>query len=286
MKNSRPKLVIFGDTRKPRVAEAIEEFLGFCQCRAQVIANCAVTECADIDLGQASFAVVFGGDGSILAAARTLVEAAIPIIGINVGKLGYLAEFNVGEVKKLWDQVISDQTLIDPRMMLQCDIQRNSATIFSAAAVNDVVINAGPPFRMIELKMRIDGAPLAGCIGDGLIISTPTGSTAYNISAGGPILAANISAMVITPICPHSLSFRPIVVGAERKIEVQAVQLNKGTTVTIDGQVSKTLNMQDVLRIEKHGGMLKVVSNPARTQWDTLAGKLNWAGRPNYSGGK
>lgn len=284
---SVPRIVVFGDTRKPKVAQAIEEFLGFCRCRAQVIANYSVTDTnLDFDFSQTDFAMVFGGDGSILAAARTLVQTSIPIIGINVGKLGYLAEFNVAEAKKLWDRIISDKTLVEPRMMLNCEIERDGKTIFSQAAVNDVVINAGAPFRMIELKARIDGNPLAGCFGDGLLVSTPTGSTAYNLSAGGPILAADISAIVITPICPHSLSFRPIVVGAERKIEVRAVNVNQGTTATLDGQVSNILNMNDVLRIEKHRGMLKVVSNPTRTQWDTLAGKLNWAGRPNYTGGK
>jgi NAD+ kinase len=284
MVHTRPKLIVFGDTRKGHVVEAIKEFVGFCDCRAEIIANCSITECSTVDFSMAKFAVVFGGDGSILAAARTLVQAAIPIIGVNVGKLGYLAEFNVGEVKKLWDRIISDEKLVEPRMMLKCEVVRDGVVRFSDAAVNDVVINAGPQFRMIELQVCVDGSPLAGCVGDGLIISTPTGSTAYNLSAGGPILAADISAMVVTPICPHSLSFRPIVVGAERKVEVHTLHLNEGTTVTLDGQVSNSLNVGDVIRIEKHRGMLKVVSNPMRTQWDTLAGKLNWAGRPNYSG--
>ena len=282
MVDARPKLIVFGDTGKDRVVEAIKEFVGFCDCKAEIIANCSVSECSMVDFSNAKFAVVFGGDGTILSAARTLVQAGIPIIGVNVGKLGYLAEFNVGEVKRLWERLISDEKLIEPRMMLKCDVVRNDEVRFSDAAVNDVVINAGPQFRMIELQVIVDGAPLAGCVGDGMIISTPTGSTAYNLSAGGPILAADISAMVVTPICPHSLSFRPIVVGAERKVEIHALHLNEGTTVTLDGQVANSLSIGDVVRIEKHGGMLKVVSNPMRTQWDTLAGKLNWAGRPNY----
>ena len=282
MVDARPKLIVFGDTGKDRVVEAIKEFVGFCDCKAEIIANCSVSECSMVDFSNAKFAVVFGGDGTILSAARTLVQAGIPIIGVNVGKLGYLAEFNVGEVKRLWERLISDEKLIEPRMMLKCDVVRNDEVRFSDAAVNDVVINAGPQFRMIELQVIVDGAPLAGCVGDGMIISTPTGSTAYNLSAGGPILAADISAMVVTPICPHSLSFRPIVVGAERKVEIHALHLNEGTTVTLDGQVANSLSIGDVVRIEKHRGMLKVVSNPMRTQWDTLAGKLNWAGRPNY----
>ena len=155
--------------------------------------------------------------------------------------------------------------------------------MFSSTAVNDVVITAGAPFSMIELKISVQGQMLASCIGDGVILSTPTGSTAYNLSAGGPILSANLSAMVLTPVCPHSLSFRPIVIQAESQVEIHPVRVNEHTSVLLDGQVQGPLQADDVIAIRKHEGQFLVVNNPLRTQWDTLASKLKWAGKPGYN---
>src|SRR4030042_886470 len=130
--------------------------------------------------------------------------------------------------------------------------------------------------------MTVRGQSLADCISDGVIISTPTGSTAYNLSAGGPILSANLLAMVITPICPHTFSFRPIVISADSRIEIHPQRINEGTAVTLDGQAFRSLESGDVVTVEKHSGAFLVVNNPLRTQWDTLAGKLSWAEKPKY----
>jgi NAD+ kinase len=280
-----PKFIVFGDKNRPNVAEAIEEFLRFCTGKAEILANCFRGDCATQLLTQADFAVVFGGDGTILSAARDLSEINVPIIGVNIGKLGYLAEFSVEELKQLFSRVISDISLVEKRMMLSCCVVTGGKAAFCETAVNDVVITAGAPFSMIEMKITIEGQYVSSCVGDGIIISTPTGSTAYNLSAGGPILSANLSAVVITPLCPHSLSFRPIVIDAERKIEIELVRVNAGSTITLDGQVSKKLNISDVVTVGKHRGCLLVVSNPELTQWDTLAGKLNWGSKPNYKKG-
>ena len=277
-----PKLVIFGDPTKGQAAEIIEDFLEFAKGKAAVIASCGIEECTVDILQEADFAVVFGGDGSITSAARQLSQVNVPVVGVNLGKLGYLAEFNVEELKEYFGSLTSGKMRTEKRMMLGCRILSEGEEKFSSAAINDVVITAGPPFRMIELKMSVDGQPLAGCIGDGLIISTPTGSTAYNLSAGGPILSPKMEAMVINPICPHSLSFRPIVINAESTVEVFGVRVNEGTTVSIDGQVSCKLSSDDVVRIERHKGDFLVVNNPLRTQWDTLATKLSWAEKPKY----
>ena len=168
--------------------------------------------------------------------------------------------------------------------MLNCEIFCISSgrDKFRSIAVNDIFITAGSPFRMIELKISVDGQPLASCVSDGLIISTPTGSTAYNLSSGGPILSPSIQAMVITPICPHSLSFRPIVINAESSVEVFGICVNEGTTVSIDGQISYKLSMNDVVKIRRDKNNLLIVNNPLRTQWDTLAAKLGWAEKPKY----
>ena len=300
---SLPKLVIFGDAQKQGVSGAIEEFVRFAKGKAQVLASYSIEDVKEAGsngrdsepaagpkpeiLKECDFAIVFGGDGSIISTARNLSRASIPLIGVNVGKLGFLAEFSVGELKDFFPSLATETVPTYRRMMLRCRVlggsdRSNPAERFCSTAVNDVFVAAGPPFRAIELQILVDGQPLAGCVSDGLIISTPTGSTAYNLSAGGPILSPKIEAMVITPICPHSLSFRPIVINAESTIEVVGIRVNEGTTVSIDGQVSLGLSSDDVVRVEREDSDFLVVSNPLRSQWDTLATKLRWAEKPKY----
>ncbi len=295
---SLPKLVIFGDPKKEGVHEAIDEFAGFAKDKAEIVASCSIEDCKAEILKKCDFAVVFGGDGSIISTARNVSKASVPVIGVNVGKLGFLAEFSVGELKDFFPCLIKGTAQIDKRMMLSCRVfgptelaeisngkEEDRTQKFCSAAINDVFITAGPPFRTVELKISVDGQPLAGCISDGLIISTPTGSTAYNLSSGGPIVSPKMEAVVITPICPHSLSFRPIVINAESTIEVVGIRVNKGTTVSIDGQVSLRLSIDDVVRVERESCDFLIVNNPLRNQWDTLATKLSWAEKPKYKKG-
>lgn len=281
---SLPKLVIFGDPAKKHVAEAIAQFSDFLRGRAQIVASCYLDECTTETLVGSDFAVVFGGDGTIISAARELSLARVPVVGVNLGKLGFLAEFSLTELKDLFDDVVSGQAPIEKRMLLGCHVlgSAGGAEKFRSTAVNDVFITAGPPFRVIELKIAVDNQHVASCVSDGLIVSTPTGSTAYNLSAGGPILAGSMEAMVITPICPHSLSFRPIVIDADSDVEVSCARVNEGTTVSIDGQVWRGLSTDDVVRISREQSAFLVVNNPLRTRWQTLASKLSWAERPKY----
>ena len=279
---SLPRLILFGDARRNFVAEAIDNFTSFAKDKAEILANCFRGDCATDVLSKADMAVVFGGDGTILSAARDLSESRVPVIGVNVGKLGFLAEFNVEELKDLFDRIVTDKSLIEERMVLRCTINRAGKQVFCSTAINDVVITAGEPFSLVDLKIAVRQQPLADCVSDGLIISTPTGSTAYNLSAGGPILSADISAIVLTPICPHSLSFRPIVISADSAIEVKPQKVNEGTTIRLDGQVSTHLTVEDVVTVEKDKGSFLLINNPLRTKWDTLADKLSWAEKPKY----
>lgn len=293
-----PRLVVFGDPKKGPVAEAIARFTRFVEGKAEIVASHRIetldSTCVDKEevvvsggLGdrgveKCDYAVVFGGDGSIISAARELSEANVPVIGVNLGKLGFLAEFGVEELEGAFDDIVAGRLAIEKRMMLRCTVSTGGEERFCSTAVNDVFITAGPPFRMIELKMSVDDQPLAGCVSDGLIISTPTGSTAYSLSAGGPIMSPKIEAIVITPLCPHSLSFRPIVISAASRIGIVGVQVNEGTTVSIDGQVSLRLTADDTLTVVREGSDFLVVNNPIRSPWDTLATKLGWAEKPKY----
>ena len=282
------KLAVFGDPKKGPVAEAIEEFHHFVHGKAEIAVSGCLKECTAERVKGCDFAVVFGGDGSIISAARSLSKVRhgkMPVIGVNLGKLGFLAEFSLAELEKFFDDIVSGKAPVEKRMMLGCKVlcsSKKQREHFCSTAVNDVFITAGPPFHMIELKISVDGQPVASCISDGLIIATPTGSTAYNLSAGGPILAGQMEAIVITPICPHSLSFRPIVINADSTIEISGVQLNTGTTLSIDGHVSLGLQIDDVVRVARTETGFLIVNNPARTRWDTLAAKLSWAEKPKY----
>jgi len=277
-----PKLVIFGGPASAAVGEVVEEFADFVKGKAETITNLSIKDCSSEFLAGCDFAVVFGGDGSIISAGRSLSRCNVPVIGVNLGKLGFLAEFSVGELKRLFDDIVSGKAPVERRMMLSCRVFRDGQERFYSSAINDVFVTAGAPFRAIELKMSINGQPIASCVSDGLVISTPTGSTAYNLSAGGPILSANLDAMVVTPICPHSLSFRPIVVNSKSRVEVSGVRVNEGTTVSIDGQISLQLRLDDVVKVEKDSGDFLIVNNPVRSGWDTLANKLSWAEKPRY----
>jgi NAD+ kinase len=282
---SLPRLVIFGDPARGPVAEAIQDFSQFLKDKAEVVAVCHISECRAELLKEIDFAVVLGGDGTIISAARTLSEARVPVIGVNMGKLGFLAEFSAAEFKKWYGDIISGKAPVEKRMILSCRVSDKSegdAPRFRSKAVNDVYVTAGPPYHVIELNISVDGQHVASCVGDGLIVSTPTGSTAYNLSAGGPILAGAMEAMVITPICPHSLSFRPIVIGAANVVRITATRVNEGTTVSVDGQVSTGMTLRDVVTVSTEKCSFLIVDNPMRTRWDTLATKLGWAKKPKY----
>lgn len=276
------RLVIFGDPKKGHVSEVLIDFADFVKGKAEILASCGIEQCTTDILKESDYAIVFGGDGSIISAARQLSQTNVPVIGVNLGKLGFLAEFSVDELKKYFDQIITGNAKIEKRMMLGCQVLRNNSERFSSSAINDVFITSGPPFKMVELKISVDGQLLASCVSDGLVISTPTGSTAYNLSAGGPILSGKMEAMVITPLCPHSLSFRPIVINADSNLDVFGVRVNEGTTVSIDGQISYGLTADDIVRVSRADSSFLIVNNPLRTQWDTLATKLRWAGKPKY----
>ena len=284
--SSLPRLVIFGDPEKGPVAETMRDFSLFLKSKAEAVASCHIHECSPEVLRKCDFAIVLGGDGSIISAARYLSEARVPVIGVNLGRLGFLAEFSVDEFKSLFDDIISGKARIERRMMLSCRVGRQSGRArerFSSTAVNDVFIAGGPPFRVIEMRIAVDGEQLPSCVGDGLIVSTPTGSTAYNLSAGGPILSGSMEAMVITPICPHSLNFRPIVIDAASVVEISCTRINEGTTVSVDGQVSTGLALGEVVTVARVRSRFLVVENPMRTRWDTLVTKLGWARKPRYA---
>lgn len=275
------KAVIFGNCSREKTKNAISKFEKIALDKIEIVANCYDGACSVETLSSADIAFVFGGDGSILHAARELCEAEVPVVGVNVGRLGFLAEFSIEELESMFDDLIAGKLKVEKRMLLRCDVS-NNGTIETSTAVNEVALIGGSPFKMIEFEIVVDGEPLASCFGDGVIIATPTGSTAYNLSAGGPIIAPGHSAITITPLNPHSLSFRPIVIGADREVRLYPVRLNNQSIVGCDGQVLCSIGAESLIKIYRDSSTFNVINNPIRTPWETLAYKLKWAQKPGY----
>ena len=224
----------------------------------------------------ADLAVVVGGDGTLLAAARLLGERQIPIVAINYGSLGFLTEVTLDEMYPSLARVLAGEFVTEHRMMMDIHIQRSGQRMAEYRALNDVVINKGTLSRMIDLEARVDGQYVSRFRADGLIVASPTGSTAYNISAGGPIMFPTMSAMIVTPICSHTLTNRPIVLPEGVKVEIMLRSSQDDVYVTVDGQVGLKLQMDDHLVVQKSGVVLKLVAPADKNYFDVLRGKLKW----------
>jgi len=283
MADSSKSVLILGNMEKPGVVEVIDSLLPWFRDLVNVLAVVPARGPAETDLSAADLCVVFGGDGTLLSAARLLVNTDVPILGVNMGKLGFLADFDVPHLKKHLPEVLSGQAQITERLMLQVCIHcREDAERFTSPAANDVVVSAGEPFRMIDLRVTRRGERIARYSGDGLVVATPTGSTAYNLSVGGTIMEPTLRALAITPLAPHTLSLRPIAIAADEPITVHADKVNAGTAVIVDGQVRGPLTDGDVITIRPADKPLRIVSHPGRTFFATLATKLQWGMNPYH----
>lgn len=221
-------------------------------------------------------AVVLGGDGTFLSVARFLEDLSIPVVGVNLGGLGFLTEISTAscfdEIKKILDGDYE----IEERMRLQVLIRRQGETIFMQSVLNDVVISKGALARILDLKTAIDGHHLTHYRADGLIVSTPTGSTAYNLSAGGPIVYPTANAIILTPICPFALTNRPIILPPQATIQVELSEPAKHVTLTCDGQVGCELDASDQLSISVAPNPLRLIRTPSTEYFKILRTKLKW----------
>lgn len=221
--------------------------------------------------------VVLGGDGTLLAVARTLTHGA-PILGVNLGTLGFLTEINRGELYPALVEVLEGRFVTEERSLFDVELRRNGGTPFSYRVLNDAVITKSALARIIELTLRVDGHLIARFRSDGLIISTPTGSTAYNLSAGGPIVNPLLPVAVLTPICPHALSMRPIVVPDAGPIEVTLETQREEVYLTLDGQEGTSLGYRDTVRITRSAARVRLAKVSGRSFYESLRGKLRWGG--------
>ena len=249
---------------------------------------------------RAELLIVLGGDGTLLSVARAIEERPVPILGVNLGTLGFLAEVNPGELPGVLDRVLAGDYATEPRLRLEVRAWRPGANgangangaggadaaaedgreLLRALALNDAVVTRGDLSRIIDLETWSDGVPLANYHGDGLIVSTPTGSTAYTLSAGGPILMPGARACVVTPICPHTLSQRPIVLPDSATLEMAVRSREHTAQLTVDGQVGVALQAEDRVAVRAAVSPAHFVVSPLRSRSHTavLRAKLGWGG--------
>lgn len=223
-------------------------------------------------------AIVIGGDGSLLSAARTLVRHDTPVIGINRGRLGFLTDVSPDDLVSQVNAVLDGHYTRESRFLLDVQVCRGSRVIGEAEALNDVVVNSGTSAQMVEFELTIDGEFVYRLSADGLILSTPTGSTAYSMSAGGPIMNPALDAMVIVPMFPHSLTSRPIVVHGDSEIRIDVVSRNQiHPPVTCDGQVSLTALPGDAVFVRKKAQRLTLLHPPGYSFYASCRDKLRWS---------
>ncbi len=281
--SAQTSVYVLGNRQKREVAAAFDEFRRFVSERCRLAGADLTTDAAQALAAGVDRIIVLGGDGTLLGVGRSMGVRQVPLIGVNFGKLGFIAEFSVDEFKSQFERAVSDASLVRERMMLEATVSTNGRPTSEHAALNDCVIHAGAPYRMIELSIYVAGRHLTDIAGDGLVVCTPLGSTAHNLSAGGPIVQSGVEAFVLSPLNPHSLTHRPLVVEADTDVEIVAHSVNPGTTAIIDGQVACPLARGHRVRIRQHPATFKIVHNPLYPPWHKLITKLSWGQAPTYS---
>lgn len=276
-KAEKPAVFLIGNARKPETASAFEELEPWLRERSNLVGALRsddlspLTEAKTLD-----FIVVLGGDGSILHTGHTLGRHQVPILGVNLGKLGYLADFDVDEFKSLFERVATKPMPVSERMMIDVRVIDSDGTSWSASALNDCVVRVGDPYRTLTLSVGLDGHPFSTLHGDGVIIATPSGSTAHNMSCGGPLVEPAVDAIILTPRCPHSFTHRPIVLAGTSTLEIGMVTEGQAAAAVLDGQHIRPLVGGSRIEIERSDARFKLVRNPTRRPWETLVTKLKW----------
>jgi NAD+ kinase len=228
--------------------------------------------------GLSDLLIVLGGDGTLLSMARAVGDLGVPILGVNLGGLGFMTATTLDEMLPSLEAVLDGRMVVEERLMLVARVLRNGAATCEHMALNDMVITKSAMSRIISLSVSVEGQYATAYRADGLIISTPTGSTAYSLSAGGPIVFPTADALVLTPICSHTLTNRPIVLPASHRVEV-TVHSDQEIMLTVDGQVGVGLRERDVVRIEKAAAHMRLVRFPQKDFFSVLRTKLKWGER-------
>jgi NAD+ kinase len=245
--------------------------------RVEAETGCAVEMTSHEELVRGvDLIVVLGGDGTMIGAARMVGDRETPVLGVNFGTLGYLAEFTVEDMIPALEAVLAGDYTLDRRLMLAATVLRGGEQLMHDRVLNDVVISKSALARIVEIEATVDGKFVNRFRADGLIISTPTGSTAYNLSAGGPVIYPSMHAVVVTPICPHTLSNRPLVLPDDAEFELVLKTPREEVALTLDGQVGMPLEYEDRVRVRKSRTGFNLIQALTRNYFDVLRNKLKW----------
>ncbi len=223
--------------------------------------------------------IVLGGDGTLIAAARAFARTRTPILSVNLGSLGFLTEVPLSDLYGTLDAWCQNSATIDSREMMHASLHRDGAVLKDWTALNDVVVAKGTIARMADFSVEIDAQLVATFRADGIIVSTPTGSTAYNLAANGPIVMPNVSATVVTPICPHLLTLRPIVVPSSSTVAIRVVGVPNETYITVDGQEAMELRLGDHVLCHRSENIVRLLRHQPNGLFNVLRSKLKWGER-------
>ncbi len=272
------RVVVLGFAGRPDVVRRIERLLPLIQKHTTVVAS-DFTGQLDLSKVEADLAIVLGGDGSILRAAHQMGNRQLPVLAVNLGRLGFLADLSAEEAIELLPVLAQGEVPVVEHLMFECRVFREEVCLHEDLGLNEVAVMTGPPFAIMDVVLYVDSEEVTTYSCDGLIIATPVGSTAHSLSAGGPILRKDLQAFVISPISPHTLTYRPVVDSADRIYELMVVNPRPETSVVVDGRVCCTLQPGDRIRIQRAEARFKLVSAAGHSYYRTLREKLGWSGR-------
>ncbi|MGI9516601.1 MAG: NAD(+)/NADH kinase [Pirellulaceae bacterium] len=278
--HEHPRVLVMGSgDRRPEILPQIEALRPIIEASAEIVAEeLHYDPDFEITPDMADFAIVLGGDGSILRAARHMGTQQLPVLGVNLGKLGFLADIQPDELAHALCEIRAGAFRRVDHLMMHCEIHRNGSVIYNGLGLNEFAVLSGPPFSMQYIDLYVDGQLATSYSCDGLLISTPVGSTAHNLSAGGPILRKDIKAFVLTPLNPHTLTVRPVVDRADRKYELVVQKPNDSASAVLDGQVLTTLQSSDRVVVQQAEASFQLIEISGQGYYQTLREKLGWRG--------
>jgi len=274
------RFLILGNGAKSHVAESADRLATAVKTAGGEVVLTDLTRQRDLANVDADLALVLGGDGAILRAARQMGYRQNPVLGVNLGRLGFLADLSPEEAVEYLPAVIRGEYHLTEHCMFVCSLS-DGVDRREILGLNEVVVRAGPPFKMLEVELSIDGQVVARFLGDGLIVSSPVGSTAHSLSAGGPVLGQELNAFVITPMCGHTLTSRPLVDSADKTYTIGVGQA-ESAWVVVDGQDCGALQPGDRVTVRRAPVAFRLVKVPGKTYYQTLREKLRWGTMPNY----
>jgi NAD+ kinase len=276
----RPRALLLSDQRKVEFASQVAALRPTIEKHLEVV-GVVDDFSATLPPTDAELAILLGGDGSMLRAARLMNTRQLPVLGVNLGRLGFLADVRPDQLAEVLPLVTAGEYRVISHLLFQCSWWRDDQLLKTRLGLNEVAVLAGSPFTMVEVQLYVDAELVTTYSCDGLIVSTPVGSTAHSLSAGGPILQKSLQAFVVSPISPHTLTMRPVVDSADRVYELRTPEPHEGTTLVVDGSEEGILTAADRVRIERADAQFQLIEVTGRSYYRTLREKLGWGGRLN-----